>query len=149
MRFDVLFRSLSGAAHETVPPYVVHPDGYVVWDREGGNLEGAPAEIEGSFYCNSHQLQSLEGSPSKVQGHFDCSYNQLESLEGAPEKVEGCFSCHHNPLTSLRGIPEASEYMLPVGFKAKDARKEVERRKFNKGLDPETLNAFGDFVAEL
>ena len=69
------------------------------------SLEGAPQEVEKSFWCNDNQLTSLEGAPQKVGRSFYCSGNQLTSLEGAPQKVGGDFSCYGNQITSLKGIP--------------------------------------------
>ena len=41
------------------------------------------------------------------------------------------------------------KYGLPKEFGKEDAKKEVERRKFRKGLDKGTLETFGDFVDQL
>lgn len=79
------------------------------FDCSGNNLtslEGAPREVEGSFYCRVNKLTSLKGAPIKVGGDFDCSNNNLTSLEGAPREVAGNFDCSYNKkLTSLEGAP--------------------------------------------
>ena len=151
-KFNNLFQNLLEATQKPSSeqlPYRVDSNGNVIWTREGGNLEGAPEKIGGNFSCSNNHLESLEGAPEKVGGYFDCSGNQLQSLEGAPETVGGNFYCYNNPLKSLKGIPEAENCILPVGFTEKDARKEVERRKFRKELDVETEETWGDFVDQL
>ena len=120
------------------------------WTKMGAkNLVGVPQLVKGNFYCNGTDLQSLKGAPKVVGGDFACDNNDLETLEGAPEEIGGRFTCYGNHLKSLEGIPKAASYFLPNGFKEEDARKEVEKRRFRKGLDKETLGTFGDFIDEL
>ena len=166
-KFDTLYETLKSQVSSL---YHIDTDGDVNWLRKEGNLEGAPevvdydfyaghmglSSLEGGpktvkdgFYCYGNHLQSLKGSPSVVKGDFDCECNWLETLEGAPEKIGGSFACNGNPLKSLKGIPEAKSYILPKEFTEKDARKEVEQRRFRKSLDTETLDTFGYFIAEL
>ena len=152
MKFDTLIESLLSEVTQDPGeklPYHVYNSGDVAWGKKGGNLQGAPLEVIGNFLCGHCGLESLEGGPRKVGGFFNCSYNVLHDLKGAPELVEDYFDCDHNPLKSLEGVPEAKSYFLPRKFTPTDARKEVARRKFEKGLDKETVGTFGDFVAEL
>ena len=152
-------------------PYYFGEGGDCIWTRKKGDLQGAPEVVEGSFrcvghgltrlkgaprevgggfFCHSNRLRTLEGAPQKVGGDFFCDNNDLESLEGAPEKVGGLFSCCFNPsLKSLEGIPEAADHEVPFGFGEKDVQKELEKRRFRQSLDKDTLDTFGDFVAEL
>ena len=139
--YSIQLESLEGA------PEKVGGD-FNCFDNRLLSLEGAPREVGRSFYCTDNQIQSLEGAPEKVGGYFYCSHNQLQSLEGAPKEV-GSFICFDNPLKSLKGVPKAKSYILPEGFTEKDAKKEVAHRGFEKGLDAETRDTFGDFVAEL
>ena len=135
-------KSLEGAPKEVGGNFYCHTNHLK-------SLKGAPEKVGGNFNCHTNHLKSLEGAPKEVGGNFNCYNNQLKSLEGAPEKVGGEFDCNPNPLKSLKGIPEADSYDLPDGFAEKDARKEVERRKFRKELDKETVETWGDFVDQL
>ena len=169
MKFKALYESI---LHENRRLYRVSSDGTknIIWKRKGGNLEGAPEETLAAFNCANVQLQSLEGGPKKVKGYFNCSRNHLkdlkgapkivggnfycsssglQSLEGAPEEIKGNFLCYNNPLQSLKHIPKADFYELPDGFTLKDVNKELERRKFEKDLDKDTRDTFGDFIGEL
>ena len=172
-KFDALIESLlseaSVASREKL--YSHGSPESLRWLRKGGNLNGAPKDVKGYFDCSYRHLDTLWGGPKTVgegyycqynalinligapagtiKGNFDCSHNCLETLDGAPKLVQGTFDCFANPLASLRGIPEARGYILPLRFRVEDALKEVARRKFEQGLDKDTLNTFGDFVAEL
>ena len=151
MKFDDLIESMTnGDVLTNSPLYNTDKrNDCVFWKREGGNLEGAPQTVDGSFFCSCTSITSLVGGPEIVNGSFTCHTNRLKSLEGAPEKVGGRFDCRRNPLTSLKGIPEAASYDLPDEFTEEDALKEVERRKFRKGLDKDTEETWGDFVDQL
>ena len=135
---------------------IVQSDNYIIdrrnvhWTKKKSkNMIGCPQVVEGDFYCSMIDLQSLLGAPKVVKGDFVCSHNKLHSLEGAPEEVGKRFSCNDNPLENLRGIPKADSYRLPEGFTIEDVKKELKRREFEKGLDPETVSTFGDFVDQL
>ena len=123
MKFEVLFESVM-----RTEDYTVYESGDVTWWREGGDLKGAPRKVKGSFYCRHRNLESLEGAPEAVGWEFDCS---------------------DNPLQSLKHIPYAARYKLPEGFTPEDVKKEHSRKKFVRGLDPETADTFGDFIREL
>ena len=122
---------------------------FYCYDNQLQSLEGAPKTVGGGFDCSNNRLQSLEGAPKEVGGNFFCYNNRLQSLEGAPQTVGGNFYCSDNPLKSLKGVPKARSYDLSKGFSEKDVEKEVAHREFEKGLDAETRDTFGDFVAEL
>ena len=152
------FNSLYEATLKTVQPvtkelpYTVLRGGTIKWHRYGGNLEGAPEVVRGAFLCSGHELVSLKGGPRKVGGVFNCAANFLEDLEGAPEEVGGMFLCGDNPLKSLKGIPELpdpTDYFIPDEFTLRDVQKEIDARKLQQSLDPETKGTFGDFIAEL
>ena len=172
-KFDALIESLLSEASAVSGEklYSHESPESLRWLRKGGNLKGAPKDVKGYFNCSYRHLDTLWGGPETVgegyycqynalinligapagtiKGNFDCSHNCLETLDGAPELVEEYFDCDHNPLKSLAGVPEAKSYFLPQKFTPAGARKEVARRKFEKGLDKETADTFGDFVNEL
>ena len=109
MKFDALFQDLLEATQKSSKgelPYKSDADGDLVWTRRGGNLEGAPKEVMGGFYCANNQLVSLEGAPKTVGGSFVCFANHLKDLKGAPEKVGRDFSCNDNFIESLEGAPK-------------------------------------------
>ena len=87
----------------------------VLFDINGGVVDGKDAVWEGSFCCDNNNLTSLEGAPSTVGGDFYCSNNNLTSLKGAPSTVGGDFYCYYNNnLTSLKGAPlENQDMFLP------------------------------------
>ena len=150
MKFESLVESILGGEEMVVRPLPYTEGGSNVWwERRGGNLEGAPKRVVRHFWCDSRRLSSLKGGPEEVGEAYDCSFNNLKTLEGAPEKIGGGFYCSNRSLKSLKGIPEAKGYTLPGGFSEKDAKREVERRKLEKGLDTETIDTFGDFIEEL
>ena len=171
MKFDSLVESILGEAQKpNRKPYHFEAEVHVIWSRKGGNLEGAPRVVQGtfqaddarldslqggprvvkgSFFCDGNKLTSLEGAPEIVGQSFFCYSNNLKTLEGAPDRVEEMFNCNNNPLESLKGISEAKHYHLPEGFTEEDARKEVAKRRFEQSLDKDTKDTFGDFIGEL
>lgn len=60
--------------------------------------------VEGSFWCNSNNLQSLIGCPTIMGGELYCSDNQLITLYGCPNSVISLNCCNNN-LTSLHDCP--------------------------------------------
>ena len=115
------------------------------------SLDGAPKEVGGGFSCSQSCLRSLEGAPRKVGGDFHCYSNSMKTLKGGPEEVKGLYDCSPNvDLVSLEGIAVgANAYIIPEQFNDEDLKKAFERSKFEKGLDKDTLDTFGDFVDEL
>ena len=80
MKFDALFQDLLEATQKSSKgelPYKSDADGDLVWTRRGGNLEGAPKEVMGGFYCANNQLVSLEGAPKTVGGRTSGNVNIL------------------------------------------------------------------------
>ena len=120
------------------------------------NLEGAPNSVGGDLDCDSIKgLRSLKGCPQIIGGTLNCSSTSTKDFEGAPENVGGGVRCSSNVLVSLKGVPEANYYdfsdmfSTKGNFTEKDAKKEVERRKFEKGLDKETVETWGSFIDEI
>lgn len=69
------------------------------------SLEGGPAQVKYSYWCEHNQLSTLRGAPKTIDGTFSCNDNKLTTLEGAPERITNNFWCSDNNLTSLRGSP--------------------------------------------
>ena len=94
-------------------------------------MEGFPHTVNGSFTVSHQEITNLEHAPTNVGGDFYCAYNRLlRSLSGSKQriKVGGDFSCHNcgKNFSDYKSKPQFSEDDVK---KIADVRGEIEAGK--------------------